>query len=220
MERQGLTRKAKNFFLSLYFFWAVLFCRVRLSVTRLFFFSRPFNTEESPSSSYFVNGLVIDLDNPWDCPSPEGSCSSSSCFPSSSSSPDSLSSSASSSSVPDVPSSSSPSCSFTSLLGLLLGLRAKVSVDALAELIDGRERLEELLVLVSTATWPLTEAAPSRSTLLTTMEPVEVEATAEGRVRRLLRGEEGLAGGDIVMAWLERRGAGEDNEDQRVLRRP
>lgn len=96
-----------------------------------------------------------------------------------------------------------------------------MSVDALAELIDGRERLEELLVLVSTATWPLTEAAPSRSTLLlTTIVPVEVEATAEGRVRRLLRGEEGLAGGDIVMAWLERRGAGEDNEDQRVLRRP
>lgn len=96
-----------------------------------------------------------------------------------------------------------------------------MSIDALAELIDGRERLEELLVLVSTATWPLTEAAPSRSTLLlTTMVPVEVEATAEGRVRRLLRGEEGLAGGDIVMAWLERRGAGEDNEDQRVLRRP
>lgn len=96
-----------------------------------------------------------------------------------------------------------------------------MSVDALAELIDGRERLEELLVLVSTATWPLTEAAPSRSTLLlTTMEPVEVEATAEGRVRRLLRGEEGLAGGDIVMAWLERRGAGKDDKDQRVLRRP
>lgn len=96
-----------------------------------------------------------------------------------------------------------------------------MSIDALAELIDGRERLEELLVLVSTATWPLTEAAPSRSTLLlTTIVPVEVEATAEGRVRRLLRGEEGLAGGDIVMAWLERRGAGEDNEDQRVLRRP
>lgn len=96
-----------------------------------------------------------------------------------------------------------------------------MSVDALAELIDGRERLEELLELVSTATWPLTEAAPSRSTLLlTTIVPVEVEATAEGRVRRLLRGEEGLAGGDIVMAWLERRRAGEDDEDQRVLRRP
>lgn len=96
-----------------------------------------------------------------------------------------------------------------------------MSVDALAELIDGRERLEELVVLVSTTTWQLTEAAPSRSTLLlTTIVPVEVEATAEGRVRRLLRGEEGLAGGDIVMAWLERRGAGEDNEDQRVLRRP
>lgn len=134
-----------------------MFCRVRLSVTRLFFLSRPFNTEESLWSSYFVNGLDVDLDDLWDRPTPEGTCPSSSGCPTLSSSPDGPSSSASSSSVPDEPSSSFPSRPLSSLLDFLLGLRAGMFAGALAE----------------------------------------------GRARRLLRGGEGLRGGDMVMPRLE-----------------
>lgn len=66
--------------------------------------------------------------------------------------------------------------------------------EALTELIDGRARLEEPLVLVFMSTSPLTT--------MVSVE-VEVEANADGRVRRLLRGGEGLTRGGIVMAWLE-----------------
>lgn len=47
---------------------------------------------------------------------------------------------------------------------------------------------------------------------------MEVEANADGRVRRLLRGGEGLARGGIVMAWLEE-GREEDDDDQGVSSR-
>lgn len=48
-----------------------------------------------------------------------------------------------------------------------------------------------------------------------------MEANADGRVRRLLRGGEGLTRGAIVMAWLEEgreAGPGED-DDQGVSSR-
>lgn len=51
---------------------------------------------------------------------------------------------------------------------------------------------------------------------------MEVEANADGRVRRLLRGGEGLTRGGIVMAWLEEgpeAGPGEDDDDQGVSSR-
>lgn len=63
-------------------------------------------------------------------------------------------------------------------------------VGALAELIRGCRRPEEPLAL------PFT-----RASWLTTA--VEVEAKAEGRARRLLRGREGLTGRDMVMPRLE-----------------
>lgn len=49
-----------------------------------------------------------------------------------------------------------------------------------------------------------------------------MEANANGRVRRLLRGGEGLTRGGIVMAWLEEgpeAGPGEDGDDQGVSSR-
>lgn len=85
--------------------------------------------------------------------------------------------------------------------------------EALTELIDGRARLEEPLVLVFMSTSPLTT--------MVSVE-VEVEANADGRVRRLLRGGEGLTRGGIVMAWLEEgreAGPGEDDDDQGVSSR-
>lgn len=63
-------------------------------------------------------------------------------------------------------------------------------VGALAELIRGCRRPEEPLAL------PFT-----RASWLTTA--VEVEAKAQGRARRRLRGGEGLTGGDMVMPRLE-----------------
>lgn len=83
--------------------------------------------------------------------------------------------------------------------------------EALTELIDGGARLEEPLVLVFTGTSPLT-------TMVSVEVEVEVEANADGRVRRLLRGGEGLTRGGIVMAWLEA-GPGEDDDDQGVSSR-
>lgn len=85
---------------------------------------------------------------------------------------------------------------------------------ALTELIDGRARLEEPLVLVLRGTSPLT-------TMVSVEVEVEVEANADGRVRRLLRGGEGLTRGAIVMAWLEegREARPGEDDDQGVSSR-